>query len=59
VSFRIAAGPGTGQLFSGPSPLGLTTIFYCLEFETSLFVISYDSQGYGGGIRQLLQLSSL
>jgi hypothetical protein len=27
------------------------TIFYCLRFETSLLVASYDSQGYGGGIR--------
>jgi hypothetical protein len=26
-------------------------IFYCLRFETSLFVASYDSQGHGGGIR--------
>jgi hypothetical protein len=25
--------------------LGLATIFYCLRFETSLFVASYDSQG--------------
>jgi hypothetical protein len=39
------------QSFSGPSPLTLVTIFYCLRFETSLFVASYDSQGYGGGIR--------
>jgi hypothetical protein len=30
--------------------LGLETIFYCLRFETSLFVASYDSQGHGGGI---------
>jgi hypothetical protein len=30
------------------------TIFYCLRFETSLFVASYDSQGYGGGIRSCL-----
>jgi hypothetical protein len=30
--------------------LGLATIFYCLSFETSLFVASYDSQGHGGGI---------
>jgi hypothetical protein len=36
------------QSFSGPRPLGLVTIFYCLRFETSLFVASYDSQGYGG-----------
>jgi hypothetical protein len=65
------------QLFSGPSPAGLMTIFYCLRFETpqiwragspylfprksvaqlylqalgSLLVASYDSHGYGGGIR--------
>jgi hypothetical protein len=39
------------QSFSGPSPVGLATIYYCLGFETSLFVTSYDSQGYGGGIR--------
>jgi hypothetical protein len=38
------------QSFSGQSPVGLTTIFYCLTFETSLSVASYDSQGYGGGI---------
>jgi hypothetical protein len=41
-------------VFSGPSPLGLKTIFYCLTFETSLFVASYDSQGHGGGIRPRL-----
>jgi hypothetical protein len=39
------------QSFSGPSPLGLATVFYCLRFETSHFVASYDSQGHGGGIR--------
>jgi hypothetical protein len=42
------------QSFWGPSPLGLATIFYCLKFETSLFVASYDSQGHGGGIRPRL-----
>jgi hypothetical protein len=26
-------------------------LFYCLIFETSLFVASYYSQGYGGGIQ--------
>jgi hypothetical protein len=36
--------------FSGPSPVGLATIFYSLRFEPSLFVAFYDSQGYGGGI---------
>jgi hypothetical protein len=39
------------QSFSCPNPIGLVTVFYCLRFETSLFVASYDSQGYGGGIR--------
>jgi hypothetical protein len=39
---------------SDPSPMGLTTIFYCLRFETSLFVASYDSQGYIGGTRPCL-----
>jgi hypothetical protein len=34
--------------------LGLVTIFYCLIFETSLFVASYESQGHGGGIRPRL-----
>jgi hypothetical protein len=29
-------------------------IFYCLRFEISLFVASYGSQGYGGGIRPRL-----
>jgi hypothetical protein len=42
------------QTFSGPTPVGLVTIIYCLRFETSLFVASYDSQGYGGGIRPRL-----
>jgi hypothetical protein len=26
-------------------------MFYCLRFETSLFVASYDSEGDNGGIR--------
>jgi hypothetical protein len=39
------------QSFSGLSPLRFATIFYCLRFETCLFVPSYDSQGHGGGIR--------
>jgi hypothetical protein len=46
-----AAGPRQRSLSLGPSPVGLVTIFYCLIFETSLFVASYDSQGHGGGIR--------
>jgi hypothetical protein len=43
--------PSQAQLFSGPSPVGPANVFYCLRFETSLFVASYDSQGYGGGIQ--------
>jgi hypothetical protein len=39
-----------------PSPLVLTTIFYSLRFETSLFIASYDLQGHGGGIRPRLHM---
>jgi hypothetical protein len=49
----------SAQLFSGPRHVGLVTIFYCLRFETSLFVASYDSQGYGGGIRPRLHTGFL
>jgi hypothetical protein len=52
--FCIWCWPLPAQSFSGPSPLGLSTVFYCLSFETSLFVASYDSQGHDGGIRQRL-----
>jgi hypothetical protein len=38
----------------GAKSLGLANIFYSLRFETSLFVASDDSQGYGGGIRHRL-----
>jgi hypothetical protein len=34
-------------------------MFNCLRFETSLFVASYDSQGYGGGIRPRLHTGLL
>jgi hypothetical protein len=47
------------QTFSGPTPMGLVTIICCLRFETSLFVASYDSQGYGGGIRPRLHTGDL
>jgi hypothetical protein len=43
--------PSPAQSFSGPSSMGLVTIFYCLRFEISLSVASYDPQGYVGGIR--------
>jgi hypothetical protein len=33
------------QSFSSPSPVGLATIFYCLRFETSIFVAPYYSRG--------------
>jgi hypothetical protein len=46
--------PSPAQSFSGRSPVGLVTIFYNLIFETSLFVASYDSQGYSGDIRPRL-----
>jgi hypothetical protein len=51
---RICCWPLPAQSFSGPSPFVLATIFYCLRFETFLFVASYDSQGHGGGIRPRL-----
>jgi hypothetical protein len=54
VSFYICCWPLPAQSFSGPSPLEMETIFYCLRLETSLFVASYDSQGHGGGIRPRL-----
>jgi hypothetical protein len=46
--------PSPAQSSLGPSPVGLVAIFYCLRFETSLFVASYDSQDHGGGIRHRL-----
>jgi hypothetical protein len=48
------------MLLALASAIFLATIFYCLTFETSLFVASYDSQGHGGGIRsRLLQRGSV
>jgi hypothetical protein len=38
----------------GSESVGLATIFYCLRFEISIFVASYDSHGHGGGIRPRL-----
>jgi hypothetical protein len=52
--FYICCWPLPAQSFSGLSSLELSTIFYCLRFETSLFVASYDSQGHSGGIRSRL-----
>jgi hypothetical protein len=44
------------MLLALASAVILVTIFYCLRFETSLFVASYDSQGHGGGIRFRLHM---
>jgi hypothetical protein len=52
--FCIYCWPLPVRSFSGPSPLKLETIFYCLRLETSLFVASYDSQGHSRGIRPRL-----
>jgi hypothetical protein len=49
-SFVYAAGPRQRSLYRVR-----VIIFYCLRFETPLFVASYDSQGHGGGIRVRLQ----
>jgi hypothetical protein len=57
--FCIWCWSSPAQSFSGPSPLDLATILYCLCFETSLFVASYDSQGHGGGIRPRLHTGRL
>jgi hypothetical protein len=35
------------------------TIFYCLRFESSLFVASYDWQAHGGGIRPRIHTVSV
>jgi hypothetical protein len=43
----------------GLSPVGIATIFHCLRLETFLFVISYDSHGYGVGIRPSLHTGFL
>jgi hypothetical protein len=58
LPFIIAAGLRQRIHSRKPSPVGLVTIFYCPRFETSLFVASYDSQGYGGGIRPRLHTGS-
>jgi hypothetical protein len=54
LSFGCTAGPCQRSLSRVLVPWDLATVFYCLRFETSLFVASYDSQGHGGGIRPRL-----
>jgi hypothetical protein len=46
-------------VLASPVFKGLATIFYCLTFETSLFVASYDSQGHGGSIQSRLNTGKL
>jgi hypothetical protein len=53
-SVFICCWPSPGLYFSGLSTLALVTIFYCLRFETPLFLASYGSQGHGWGIRPRL-----
>jgi hypothetical protein len=57
--FFLCCWPSPAQSFLGPSPLALVTIFYCLRFETSIFVASYDSQGHSGGIRSRLHTGDI
>jgi hypothetical protein len=57
LSFTIAVGPCQCGHSRVRVPGGLMTIFYCLSLETSLFVASYDSQGYGGDIPPHLEFA--
>jgi hypothetical protein len=66
LSFVCAAGLCQRILYRVLVPLGLRPYFTVSDFETSLFVASYDSQGHGGGIRPrlhtgvpILQLTAL
>jgi hypothetical protein len=42
--------PVASAVILGTESRGVATIFYRHRFETSLFIASYDSQDYGGGI---------
>jgi hypothetical protein len=53
LSFTIPPGPRQRSHFRVRLPWD-SWPFYCLRFETSLFVASYNSQVYGGGIRPRL-----
>jgi hypothetical protein len=59
VVYFFCWSPSPAQSFSGPSSVGLATIFYCLSFETSHSVASYDSQGHGGDIGPRLHAAFL
>jgi hypothetical protein len=58
LSFYNCCWSSPVQSSSSPSTVGLVTIFCCLRFKTSLFVVLYNSQGYGGGIRPRLHTGS-
>jgi hypothetical protein len=51
LSFVYAAGPRQCSLSRVRVPWISRPYFYCLSFDISNFVASYDSQGHGGGIR--------
>jgi hypothetical protein len=59
LSLGGVAGPCQRSLSRVLVPWDLETGVYCLRFETSLFVASYDSQGHGGGIRPRLHTNAL
>jgi hypothetical protein len=54
LSFTIAPGPCQCRHFRVRLPWDSWTYFTVLDSETSLFVTSYDSHGYDGGIRPRL-----
>jgi hypothetical protein len=51
LSFTISTGPRQRIHSRVRVPWDSQPYFYCLRFETSLFVASYDWQDYGGAIR--------
>jgi hypothetical protein len=53
-SAQINSTTEMSSLTNNECPVGLATLFYCLRFETYIFVSSYDSQVNGGVIRPRL-----
>jgi hypothetical protein len=51
MTFTIAAGPRQRSNSRVRIPWDSRPYFTVSDLESSLFVASYDSQGYGGGIR--------
>jgi hypothetical protein len=54
LSFTIAAGPRQRSHSRVRVPLDLRPYFTVSDSRFPIFVASYDSQGYGGGIRPRL-----